>query len=67
VITNFGDRKECQQTGIITAFVDDDDHPCAVVRQGMVWMFMDESLRILTTEEQEYCSIENFKMENGDE
>jgi len=66
VISNFRDRRECRESGIVTAFVDDDDHACGIVRQGEAWSFMSAE-RLLTKEEQEYCAQMNFKMENGDE
>lgn len=64
MITNFRKRNVCEGTGIITAVVDDGDHKCAIVNQNGTWIFM-SAARIITKDEQEYCSEMNFKAERA--
>ena len=62
MLTNFGKRMECKETGVITAVVSYWWRERVVIRKDMVWLFMSGS-RALTAKEQEYCTQMNFKAE----
>jgi len=59
---NFRDRKECQDTGIVTAMIGADLHPRGVVRKDGVWGFIGSD-KPMTDKEQEYCKRMNLKLE----